>query len=66
MEPVQKRLETSLFTLMPEHCLRRLVSACFSEREVRMFEKMPLSPAQYNAMSWRVSLYSSGFLRGFW
>lgn len=25
----------------------------FSEREVRMFEKMPLSPAQYNARSWK-------------
>lgn len=25
----------------------------FSEQEVRMFEMMPLSPAQYNARTWK-------------
>ena len=29
------------------------MTSCFSEQEVRMFEKMPLSPAQYNARTWK-------------
>jgi hypothetical protein len=42
------------------------VTSCFSEQEVRMFEKMPLSPAQYNARTWKAFPVLERALQGSW